>query len=55
MKVTPAQLAAERKVAELHGKLHSYESRISQLTEEIGKYRDSGAMILTQVSTWASK
>ena len=37
---TPAQLAAERKVAELHGKLHSCESKIRQLTEELKRARD---------------
>ena len=37
---TPAQLAAERKVAELHGKLHSCESKICQLTEELKRARD---------------
>lgn len=36
---TPAQLAAERKVAELHGKLHSCESKIRQLTEELKRAR----------------
>lgn len=31
---TPAQLLAERKVAELNSKLHSAESRVRQLTDE---------------------
>lgn len=36
---TPAQIAAERKVAELHGKLHSHESKISQLHDELSRLR----------------
>lgn len=49
LQATPAQLAAERKVAELHGKLHSYESKISQLTEEMKKLKGQDGAVLGPV------
>ena len=55
VQATPAQLAAERKVAELHGKLHSAESKVRQLTEELRRLKqqlvESGGQVIASLGS----